>query len=154
MKIVVLILEWLHVLFAILAVGSNATYGFWLSRAAKHPQALPFTLRTIKLVDDRLANPSYGGLLVTGLLMAFLAPIKLTTPWLLSGIILYVFVLVIGILGYTPTLKKQIQAAEQDGFDSAAYRSLARRGMWLGVILAVLTITIVFLMVAKPGVWD
>ena len=154
MKIVVLVIEWIHVLFAIMAVGANATYGMWLRRASKKPEALPFTLRTIKVVDDRLANPSYGGLLVTGLLMAFLSPIKLSTPWLLTGIILYVFVVALGLLGYSPTLKRQIQAAEGEGFGSGNYKRLARRGTMIGIVLAVLTVTIVFLMVVKPGVWD
>jgi uncharacterized membrane protein len=42
-----LLLKWLHVLFAIVAVGSNVTYGIWLGRAARNPDALPFTLRGI-----------------------------------------------------------------------------------------------------------
>src|SRR3989304_370722 len=63
-----LLLKWLHVLAAIVAVGSNVTYGIWIARASRSPEALPFTLRGIKLIDDRVANPAYGLLLATALL--------------------------------------------------------------------------------------
>lgn len=49
-----LLLKWLHILSAIAAVGANITYGIWLRRASPKPEVLPFTLRTIKLIDDRL----------------------------------------------------------------------------------------------------
>ena len=66
-----LLLKWLHVLAAIVALGANLTYGIWIAHASRHPEALSFTLRSIKLIDDRVANPAYGLLLVTGLLMVF-----------------------------------------------------------------------------------
>ena len=51
-----LLLKWLHVLAAIVAVGSNVTYGIWVARASRNPKALPFTLRGIQLIDDRVAE--------------------------------------------------------------------------------------------------
>ncbi len=39
-----LIIKWLHVLLAIVAVGTNITYGVWLARAERSPEVLPFTL--------------------------------------------------------------------------------------------------------------
>ena len=81
-----LLLKWLHILAAIVAVGANVTYGIWLTRAARHLEALPFTLRGIKQIDDRIANPAYGLLLVTGLLMVFVVRLPLTTPWLLTSL--------------------------------------------------------------------
>jgi hypothetical protein len=55
-----LLLKWLHVLAAIVAIGANVTYGIWIARASRNPDVLPFTLRGIKLIDDRIANPAYG----------------------------------------------------------------------------------------------
>jgi hypothetical protein len=53
--------KFVHVLLAIVAVGFNASYGIWLARAAKAPQATQsHVLRTIKFIDDRFANPAYG----------------------------------------------------------------------------------------------
>ena len=147
------LLKWLHILAAIVAVGANATYGIWLARASRNTEALPFTLRTIKLIDDWLANPAYASQLVTGLLMVFVLPLPLTTPWLLTALILYGILVLVGLGGYTPTLRRQIQLLDREGFQSTAYQALARRGTILGIILAVLAITIVFLMVVKPALW-
>src|SRR5438876_6179354 len=104
-----LILEWLHVLLAIVAVGANATYGVWLARASRDPQVLPFTLRGVKMLDDRVANPAYGLLLVTGLAMAGIGRLSLTTLWILVALVLWVVLVLIGVLGYTPTLREQIR---------------------------------------------
>ena len=147
------ILKWIHVLSAIIAVGANATYGIWLARAARSSDFLPFTLRTIKLIDDRLANPAYGLQLITGLAMSFILPIPLTTPWLLTSLILYALLVLIGLAGYTPTLRQQIQLLDSEGLNSPNYQALARRGTMLGIVLAILAIAIVFLMVVKPRLW-
>jgi uncharacterized membrane protein len=148
-----LLLKWLHVLAAIVALGANLTYGIWMARASRHPEALSFTLRSIKLIDDRVANPAYGFLLVTGLLMVFVVPLPLTTPWLLTGLVLYILVVLVGLLGYTPTLRRQIQFLESEGFQSPTYQAVARRGTMLGAILVFLVIVLVYLMVVKPGLW-
>ncbi len=51
------LLKFLHVLLAITAVGANVTYGVWLSRAARDVRHLPFALRGVKMLDERLAKP-------------------------------------------------------------------------------------------------
>lgn len=148
-----LYLKWLHVLSAILAVGANATYGIWLARASRETENLPFTLKSIKLLDDWVANPAYGLLLLTGLGMVFTAPLPLTTPWLLTSLVLYGVLVVVGLLGYTPALRRQIRLLESEGVNSPAYQAQARRGTIIGILLAVLAIGIVFLMVVKPSLW-
>jgi uncharacterized membrane protein len=148
-----LLLKWLHVLAAIVAVGANVTYGIWISRASRTPDVLPFTLRGIKLIDDRVANPAYVALLITGFLMVFVNRFSLTTPWLLVSLVLYGVLVPLGLLGYTPTLRRQIHVLDSEGVSSPTYQALARRGKLLGIILAILVIAIVFLMVVKPALW-
>jgi uncharacterized membrane protein len=148
-----LLLKWIHVLSAIIAVGANATYGVWIIRASRDAQALPFTLRTIKVIDDRMANPAYGLLLITGFAMAGIGKLPIRMPWLLTSLILYALLIGLGALGYTPTLKRQIQALDREGAGSPAYRALAIRGRQFGMVLAILAIAIVFLMVMKPKLW-
>jgi uncharacterized membrane protein len=145
------ILKWLHVLLAIAAVGTNLTYGVWLGRAARDPAVLPFALRGVKVLDDRIANPAYGLLLVTGLAMVYVGSWSLTTPWILIALVLFVVVVLIGALGFTPTLREQIRLAEETGPASPEYQALSRRGTGLGIVLAVLVVVIVFLMVVKPS---
>jgi hypothetical protein len=53
------ILKWLHILSAIVAFGANLTYGLWLFRVEKNRASLLFTLRTVKIMDEWMANPSY-----------------------------------------------------------------------------------------------
>jgi uncharacterized membrane protein len=148
-----LLLKWIHILAAITALGSNITYGFWLTRASRQPAVLPFTLKGVKLIDDRIANPAYGVALISGFGMVHVGHLSLRTPWLLSALVLYALMVIIAVAGYTPTLKRQIQAVERGGAESAAYRALQRRGRVLGAVLAVIVLTIVFLMVVKPTLW-
>jgi uncharacterized membrane protein len=148
-----LILKWLHVLLAIIAVGTNITYSIWLARARKNPEHLAFVLRGVKILDDRVANPAYGLLLVIGIIMTFVGGIPMSTPWILSALVLYVMVFGMGLFLYTPTLRRQVELAEAGEGQSAESQALAQRGTVLGIVLAVLVVAIVFLMVVKPSLW-
>jgi hypothetical protein len=64
-----LLLKWVHVLMAVAALGANLTYGVWLARAARESQHLAFALRGVKILDDRIANPAYGVIFLTGMAM-------------------------------------------------------------------------------------
>ena len=144
------IVKWLHVLLAIAAVGTNLTYGVWLTRAGRDPAALPFTLRGVKILDDRIANPAYGLLLLSGVMLLALGPWMPPPTWLVAALVIFVVVVVIGTVGYTPTLRSQIRLAESSGPASPEYQRLATRGQRLGILLAVLVVAISFLMVVKP----
>lgn len=145
------LIKWLHILFAVAALGSNMTYGIWIAAASRNPAALPFALRTIKLIDDRLANPSYGLLLVTGVVMVLMGPYDFGMAWVDLAIGLYIVAVLVGALGYSPTLRRQIALAENPG--TAEYAAVARRGTLLGILLAVLVVGIELVMVTKPALW-
>jgi uncharacterized membrane protein len=145
-----LILKYLHVLLAIVAVGFNMSYPIWLSRARREPEHALYVLRGIKTLDDRFANPAYVLLLVLGLAMAFMAGIPLSTFWIAGSLVLYVLLVLIGVLVYSPTLKKQIAALESGGTTSPEFESLSQRGTVVGIVLAVDVLIIIFLMVVKP----
>lgn len=153
MLTVYLFIKYLHVLSAIVAVGTNVTYGVWIGRATRDPAMLPFALRGVKILDDRIANPAYVMLLLTGFAMTGVSKTPITTPWILTSLVLFVLTFLIALLVYTPTLKRQIATLDHAGAQSVEYQSLARRGSMLGGILAVLVLAIVFLMVVKPGLW-
>lgn len=145
------VLRFIHVLLAITAVGSNITYGVWIARAARAPQHLDYVLRGVKLLDDRIANPAYGLLLVTGVSMLYVGRVPWQTPWILTALILYVLMVGLGLAGYTPALRAQIETLRAEGPDAAGYLRIARRARWLGIVEAVLVVAIVFLMVTKPA---
>jgi uncharacterized membrane protein len=143
-------IKFVHVLLAIVAVGFNASYGIWLARSANASQATQsHVLRTIKFLDDRFANPAYGLLLLTGLLMIFTAgiPIRL---WIALAIGLWLVLLFVGLGVYTPTLRDQIRVLESEGPGSEEYRRLSARGRVVGIVLGIIVVVIVFLMVTKP----
>jgi uncharacterized membrane protein len=144
--------KFVHVLLAIVAVGFNASYGIWLARAAKAPQATQsHVLRTIKFIDDRFANPAYAMLLVTGLAMAFSAGIPFSRLWIAGSIGLWLVLVFVGLGVYTPTLRDQIRVLESEGPGSEEYQRLAARGRGVGIVLGLIVVVIVYLMVTKPA---
>ncbi len=147
------VLKWFHIVLVIIAVGANATYAIWIQRATIDKEALAYTLRGVKFLDDRVANPAYVLVLLTGLGMVLTADIPLDTPWILLSIILWFAGLLLGVFGYTPTLRKQIAAAESSGAGSEEYTAVAWRGTVLGIVLGVIVFFIVYLMVFKPTLW-
>jgi uncharacterized membrane protein len=143
-------LKYLHVLLAITAVGTNITYGAWFARSAAEPEHLGFVLRGIKFLDDRVANPCYGGLLVTGLILVFIGHIGFATTWVVIAIVMWVLLVVVAAALYTPTLKKQVEAVGAEGWQSPAYQAASKRGTIVGAVLAAMALLIVLDMVVKP----
>ena len=146
-----LILKYVHVLLAITAVGANITYASWNARAAQQPAHLGFALRGIKFLDDYIANPCYGLLLVTGLALRFINYTSFPR-WMISAIVLYVVVIVIALAGYSPALRRQIAALEAEGVGSSGYATWAGRARVTGIATIPFVLAIVFLMVVKPTV--
>ena len=151
------ILLWVHILCAITALGANITYFPWLLRVGKDPQVLGFTLRTIKMMDDWIANPAYILALFTGDGLVRYAEasegFSYATPWIVSALGLYALVAVLGLFVYSPMLKKQIKLAESVGADAPEYTRVAQTGLYIGFAIVALTIIITFLMAVKPQLW-
>lgn len=148
-----LILKWVHVLLAITALGANITYGIWLGRAARDPQHLAFALRGVKILDDRIANPAYGLLLISGVALTIMSGIPFSTPWITAAVVLYVAVLLLTIFGYTPMLRRQVELAEQGATSTPEYGTTSRSATMLGIVMAILVVLITYLMVVKPPLW-
>src|ERR1044071_545634 len=106
------IVKFLHVLLAIIAIGFNASYAIWLARARREPEHTLFALRGIKTLDDRFANPAYAVLLVLGVGLVFMGGYSFSMFWIAASLVLYVGLLLGGLLVYSPTLKAQIAALE------------------------------------------
>lgn len=147
-------LKLVHVLAAIAAVGANLTYGIWIQRAQRDPQALRFVLHSISFIDRRLANPCYAVVLVSGLAMALTLEIPVTTPWLLAALVLYALAALLGVLALAPTARRQRALLESEGRHSPDYGSLAKRSGRLGFIVMLDVLIIAWLMVFKPPLWS
>jgi len=148
-----LILKYIHVLAAIVAVGTNATYGVWMALGAAQPDSLHAILRGARFLDTRVANPAYGLLLITGLAMLYAGHLAIGTPWIATGLGLFIVGMALGARGYAPALRGQIQALEAGGPQSEAYRRASDGGRAIGLLFMVLVLVIIFLMVVKPTLW-
>lgn len=151
---VALVIKFIHVLLAIVALGANATYGVWLSLAMRSPDHLRFALRGIRFLDNRIANPAYILLFVTGAAMVLLTGMSWETPWLATAILLYIATVAVSMRGYSPALRRQIAALETSGAGSDAYRAAAATALRMGLIVMGFVLAILFLMVTKPALWD
>ena len=147
-----LVLKFIHVMAAITAVGANITYAIWIVRSRSDASHVGFALQGIKFIDDRIANPAYGVLLVSGLLMLVAGRIALTTFWVIAALVLFAILVVIGVGFYSPTLRDQIKLLGDGAGDaaSAAFMRLGRRGQILGQAMGLVVVLIVVLMVFKP----
>jgi len=146
----VLFLRFAHILVAIIAIGATLTYTLWLRIGERHPEHLAYTIRGIRTIDRRVANPAYGLLLVTGLAMVLVGGIPLAQAWLLTALVLYAAAALVGYFVFGPVVKRELAALERGGVtdpDYLRYRGQARQ-------LAIITITAVLvifaLMVMKP----
>ena len=145
-----LIVKFIHVLAAIVAVGFNVSYVVWILRAQREPAHTTFALKSIQFIDNRIANPAYGLLLVTGLLMVFLGGYSLTTLWIDIALVLFVALVLVAVLFYTPALREQVKLTEAGDTTSAEFRRLAQRGQVAGQALGAIVLVILAMMVFKP----
>jgi uncharacterized membrane protein len=146
-------LKFVHVLSAIIAIGYNASYGLLISRARAggiDGREMRFALKTVKFMDDYIANPCYGLLLVTGAAMVYLTGYPWTLTWIYVSVGLLILAFAIAIVLYSPTLRRQIEALETSGPSDPEFLKLSQRGAALGGILGVIVLIIVALMVFKP----
>jgi uncharacterized membrane protein len=143
-------IEFIHHLLTIVAVGLNISYNLWISRAERDPAHLPFALRGIKFLDDRVANPAYILLMVTGIALVLIGRLPMTAFWLWFSSVLWVVIMIVAYALYTPLLRQQIAVLEARGADTDEYRSAARRVRLLGQALALMVVAILILMIFKP----
>lgn len=143
--------KWIHILCAIVSLGANLTYFPWFMTVPKSRETLVYTLKTIRLLDNWIANPAYILAYITGeIMMRVGGQIHYSTPWMTAALILYATISVLGLFVYAPMLKKQQQLAETKGADDAEYQRVSRAGIILGTAIVIMTIGITYLMVAKP----
>ncbi len=145
-----LAVKYLHILLAIIAVGFSGSYAFWIFRSRGETQTLLQVLSAIRFMDSRFTNPAFLLLLLTGLAMAFMTGLPLTTFWISAAVALYVMVALVGMLLYAPAFRQLRNAARDLGVDSDAFNRALRRTAALNALAGFLVLLILFLMVFKP----
>jgi uncharacterized membrane protein len=146
-----LALKFIHILSAIVAVGSNITYGVWSARSSGDAARMSFALKGIRFIDGWIANPAYGVLLVTGLIMVFLGHWSITALWIIIALVGFVAVALLGVVIYSPLLSNQIRLADAGDVTSPEAAALSRRGRVFGPLLGIIVLVILAMMVFKPA---
>ena len=144
-----LALKLLHILLAIVAVGFTTTFGLIMAGSSTEPGAMPHALRTIARLE-RVAGPSFGGLLVTGLLMGWLGNIGWRTLWFAGslGVTAVAMGLALGVA--RPALLKQVALVGSSSPPLEELRRLGARSRAVGMVLSLLSLVLIGLMVFKP----
>jgi uncharacterized membrane protein len=143
------LLKLVHVISAIVAVGENVTYAFWLRRAGRDRERLLFVIDGVRRLDRTIANPAYIVVLITGVLMVMTGAYSFETGWIAAAIVLYIAVALLGIFAFAPAIRRQAAEAERDP-TSPAYAEAERRSNLLGIATTAIALVIVVLMVTKP----
>ena len=106
-------------------------------------------LRGIVFLDNRVANPAYGLLLITGLALVVVGNWGLR-GWVVAALILFVLLIVVAVGFYSRVLRQQLQVVEKEGASSAAYKRLDGQATTYGLVSVVIVLAIIFMMVVKP----
>jgi uncharacterized membrane protein len=143
-----LLVKYVHILVAILALGGSAGLGIVLEFYGDDPRHGVFVLRAIHRIETRFVMPGYVVMLATGLWLA-VQSWNLSLPWIQGAIALWgLGAVLLGV--YPVVLRRQIAVFEALGPASARYRRLSLLGRALGAGGGLVIPIILYLMVAKP----
>ncbi|MHB8406158.1 MAG: DUF2269 family protein [Gammaproteobacteria bacterium] len=119
------VLKFVHILIAILALGTSAGLGIVLEFYGQHPKHGPFVLGAITRISIWLVLPGYLAILATGLWMTHLV----WTPvpgWLQTAMAVWCVGLMI-LIADLAVLRKQVAMAADGG--NPGFRSNAKPAM-------------------------
>lgn len=129
-----LILMHISSLVLLLGVGGGSAFYKFMADRSKNIEVIVHTNNMVVLADWFFTTPSAILQPVTGVMLANLMGIPLTTPWLLTSIILYVFAGVLWLVAvYLQICMKTIALEaqkEERGLDENYFRLLR---YWIGL---------------------
>ena len=153
-----LVLKWIHILSSVLMVGTglgSAFYMFFANRSG-NVQAQAVVARLVVRADAWFTTPTVFIQPATGLAMAHLAGLPLSTPWVALSLALY------GLAGacWLPVVWLQLRMRDMAEQAAAAgaplpprYWQCARWWESLGYPAFIAMVVVFYLMVNKPGLW-
>ena len=154
-----LALKTLHILSMVLLFGTGLGSAFykWMADRSGNVAHIAATNRHVVLADWLFTTPTIAIQPLTGLWMAHMIGLPLSTPWLAISLGLYV----LAVACWLPVVWLQIRMqrlAEAAAVAGAAglpplYWRMARAWFWLGVPALVAMVAVVVLMVMKQTPW-
>ena len=152
----------LHILLVILAFGPSFAYGIITGMARKDPMHMPFVVRYIETVTERMTLPLAAVIPFTGVGLIFAAPGEINlwkSEWLVIAIVIYIAAFSFSLFIQLPTERRLIRAIESlppgpppaGAAPPPEIAGLAKRLQTGGILLSVAVVTILVLMVWQPG---
>ena len=149
-----LTLKYLHILSMVMLFGTGLGSAFykWMADRSRNLEHIAVTNRNVVIADWLFTTPTVIFQPISGIWMAYLAGIPLSTFWVSSSLALY---LLAGIC-WVPVVWLQIRMSKLAGLAlennvslSDDYWRYARIWFWLGVPAFISMVLVVFLMVFK-----
>ncbi len=147
-----LVLKFVHIVLAIVAVGFTSTFGLLSVRAANidgDGREMMFALNAIVLMSN-IAHACFLLLLATGLWMVWEADYSFKFTYIYMSLILFAVAFLAGTFVMVPSAKRRIVILSERGPDDPEFIALSERAAKLGPALSIIAIILIFLMVAKP----
>lgn len=152
-------LKALHILSMVLLFGTGlgSAYYKWMADRSGNVAHIAVTNRHVVLADWFFTTPTVIFQPISGLWMAHLAGLSLTTPWVAVSLLLYCFAGAcwLPVVWLQIRMQKIAENAVVGGSPlPAEYWRMARQWFWLGVPAFTSMVAVVVLMVFKhlPGV--
>jgi uncharacterized membrane protein len=145
-----LVVKFVHVLVAIVAVGSSAGSSLWLRLAKRSLANLSFAIRSAKFLDEYLTRPGLIVLLLTGLWMAA-SRWSLALFWIRAALLLVLIVLVMLYAVVGALMQGLIRVIDTEGPTSSHWTRLERWFELIGGAAGLIIVVVVWLMVTKPS---
>jgi uncharacterized membrane protein len=150
----------IHILSAIVAFGPNFSIPIMAAWIQKNdPGGTEYLLKMGNVLGKLQIAPASTLLLLSGIGLIVTTNRPITQPWLAAGIVLYLVATGLGIFVQTPSSNRMIQIAKGDleGLNippDGAFQALmkeVKKSRVVGTILLILFLTILALMIWKPG---
>lgn len=150
-----LIIKYFHIISMVLLFGTGLGSAFykWMADKSGDLNHIAITNRHVVLADWLFTTPTVIIQPLTGLWMLYLSQLPLTTPWVMTSLILFA---IAGVC-WLPVVWMQIQmrnmaniAVENQAELPELYWKYTRRWFWLGVPAFIAMVLVVLLMVLKP----
>jgi uncharacterized membrane protein len=145
-------LKFLHILLTIIAVGYVMTFGLILSRAEKADRdgrELKYALQTVRLMSN-IANVCFVLLALIGVGLVQLGGFGWKPIWIHGSAGLFLIAFSLGIFVLGPMGKRRLAILESRGPSDPEFIKLSKRSAMLGGLAGLITLTIIWMMVAKP----
>jgi uncharacterized membrane protein len=144
-----MLVQFFHVLIAIVALGTSAGLGIVLELYGNDKAHGPFVQRVVHRLVTWVVVPGYVLMLVTGAWLTHRAG-SFATPWIQAAIGLWIAGAFLLAMSHR-LLRRQTALLESEGADSPAYRRVSRVARVLGGGTGVVVVAILYFMVLKPG---